>query len=172
MKERDASPAILELFKGSSWALCNSQNHNSCSFPPRCRARWGAGSLGKRVLTGASPHPAPGGPGDPAGRSGTDTTPFPATSASVPPRAPGAAGLTLGAGTGDLGGWTPTRPRWTLSQSHTPGTEQRTEVPCVSLPGQSESPPATHTHTHNAPGPPRPLVLSRKMGGLRLSVVC
>lgn len=85
----------------------------------------------------AARHPAPGGPGDPAGRGGRDTTPSPAITASVPPRALGAAGLTLGAGTVDIGNRTPNRPRWTLSRTHTPGTEQRTEVPSVSLPGRS-----------------------------------
>lgn len=45
----------------------------------------------------------------------------PTATASVSPRAPGAAGLTLGAGTGDLRGRTRTRPRWTLSRTHTPG---------------------------------------------------
>ena len=96
------------------------------------------GMPGKAELVPAPPrHPAPGGPGDPAGRGGRDTTPSPAITASVPPRALGAAGLTLGAGTVDLGDRTPNRPRWTLSRTHTPGTEQRTEVPSVSLPGRS-----------------------------------
>lgn len=87
--------------------------------------------------SGASRHPAPGGPGYPTGLSGTDTSPSPVTTVSVSPRAAGAAGLTLGTGTGDLGGRTKTRPRWTLSQTHTPGTEQRTEARSVSLPGRS-----------------------------------
>lgn len=39
-----------------------------------------------------------------------------------------------GQGRKTWGDWTRTGPRWTLSQTHTPGTEQRTEAPFVSLP--------------------------------------
>ena len=141
-KERNAYPAIPEL-QSTRVGRCH-RTITAAPFlyrdagPAGGRGPWGSG-----VRTRASRHPTRGGPGDPAGRSGTDTTPSPATTASVPPRAPGAAGLTLGAGTGDLGGRTPTRPRRTLSQTHTPGTEQRTEVPSVSLPGLS-----FHHHPH------------------------
>lgn len=55
--------------------------------------------------------------------------PFPGDHSLRSPRAPGTARLTLGAETGDLGDQTLTRAYRTLLQTHTPGTEQRTEVP-------------------------------------------
>lgn len=159
--------------KCSSCVLSHKTSTGAPIFSPTQSPSQGRRSPGKR-----SPGPAaaegvapPGtllreGLGTPRDSAARTPPPSPVTTVSVSPRAAGAAGLTLGTGTGDLGGRTQTRPRWTLSQTHTPGTEQRTEAPSVSLPGRS-----FFCHLPPPPWPPHPPVLSRKIGGLCLSVV-
>lgn len=150
----------------------------------------GGGSLGKRSRgpaagEGGAPVDtvALGGPGHPAGRRGTDTTPFPGDHSLRLAVSPG--GGQTHPGGRDRRVWgrrTSPRPRRALSQSHTPGTEQRTEARSVPLPGLGvrcvlrvglPSPSLPHPHPARCPAPraPRPPVLSREMRGLRLSEV-
>lgn len=115
--------------------------------------------------SGASRHPAPGGPGDPAGRSGADTTPFPGGHSLRLTASPGGRRTHPGGRDGRFGGPdTGQAPLDPVTDPHT-GTEQRTEVLSISLPGRTFSLPIP------SPQPPRPLVLSRNSGGVRLSVI-
>lgn len=119
-----------------------------------------------RAREGAAPSaPAPGGRGDPTGRSGADTTPSPATTASVSPRALRAAGLTLQAGTEDLGGPdTDQAPLDTVTDPHT-GDRTKNGSSSVSLPGRAYPPPPL-----SLARPPHLFPLGS--GCLRLSVIC
>ena len=102
--------------------------------PEPLSSRPGRAPFGGRKPRGKrSPGPAAGdgaarpgallraGLGAPRAAAARTPPPSPATTVSVSPRAPRAAGLTLGARTGDLGSRTRTRPCRTLSQTHTPG---------------------------------------------------
>ena len=102
----------------------DSQNQNRSPFLPPTQVKERPCKNGVRDRLRGSErslqHPAPGGPGVPTGRSSTDTSPFPAITDSVSPRAPRAAGLTLGAGTEDLRGPdTDQAPLDTVTDPHT-----------------------------------------------------
>lgn len=86
-------------------------------------------------------HPAPGGPGGPVGRSGADTTPFPGDQSLRLTASPGGGRTHPGGKDGRFGG--PDTNQAVLgpvTDPHT-GTEQRTEVHSISLPGRPFSPP-------------------------------